>query len=100
MLPEDVTCMLTEKIGEISLYNQHADFEYGSASNSNLTSPWVVACEPTLEPLCETIPLHENFAYGLCNASRAHAEAFTTRRAGKETASDYSSDSNLAFGCY
>jgi hypothetical protein len=34
-LPEVVTETLAEKFGEISLYNQHADFEYVSASNSN-----------------------------------------------------------------
>jgi hypothetical protein len=39
MLPEVVTGDLAGKFGEISLYNQHADFEPGSASNSNLTSP-------------------------------------------------------------
>jgi hypothetical protein len=46
------------------------------------------------------VPLHEHFPYGLCNASRAHAEALTTRRAGKEIVSDYSSDSNPACGYY
>jgi hypothetical protein len=44
-LPEVITGDLTGKFGEISLYNQHADFESGSASNSNSTSPWVTACE-------------------------------------------------------
>jgi hypothetical protein len=39
-LPEVVTGNLTVKFGEISLYNQHADFELGSDSNSNSTSPW------------------------------------------------------------
>jgi hypothetical protein len=34
---------LAGKFGEISLYNQHADFESGSASNSNSTSPWVMS---------------------------------------------------------
>jgi hypothetical protein len=38
-LPEVITGTLTGKIGEISHYNQHADFELGSASNSNSTSP-------------------------------------------------------------
>jgi hypothetical protein len=45
-------------------------------------------------------PLHKHFLYGLCNASRAHAEALVARRAGKEIASDYSSDSNPASGYY
>jgi hypothetical protein len=30
MLPEVVTGTLAGKFGEISLYNQHTDFEYGS----------------------------------------------------------------------
>jgi hypothetical protein len=34
-LPEVITGDLAGKFGEISLYNQHADFEFGSASNSN-----------------------------------------------------------------
>jgi hypothetical protein len=38
-LPEVITGELTEKIGEISLYNQHAEFEFGSASNSNSMPP-------------------------------------------------------------
>jgi hypothetical protein len=38
-LPEVVTGELASKFGEISLSNQHADFELGSASNSNSTSP-------------------------------------------------------------
>jgi hypothetical protein len=45
-LPEVVTGNLAGKFGEISLYNQHADFELGSDSNSNLTSQWAIACEP------------------------------------------------------
>jgi hypothetical protein len=39
-------------------------------------------------------PIHEHFPHGLCNASKAHAKALTTRRAGKEIVSDYTSDSN------
>jgi hypothetical protein len=38
-LPEVITGMLAKKFGEISLYKKHADFEYGSTSNSNLTPP-------------------------------------------------------------
>jgi hypothetical protein len=38
MIPEVVTGNLAEKFGEISLYNQHADFKLGSDSNSNSTS--------------------------------------------------------------
>jgi hypothetical protein len=83
----------------MSLYNQHGDFESGSISNSNSTSPWVIACEPATEPSCEDAPLHEHFRYGLCNASRAHVEALIPHRVGKEIISDYSSDSNPA-SCY
>jgi hypothetical protein len=97
-LPEVITGDLTRKFGEISLYNQHADFESGSASNSNSTSPWAIACEPATEPSCADVPLHEHFPYGLYNASRAHAEALTARPTGKEIVPDYSSDSNPASG--
>jgi hypothetical protein len=97
-LPEVIMGNLTGKFGKISLYNQHADFESGSASNSNSTSPWIIACEPTTEPSCADAPLHEHFPCGLCNASRAHAEALATRRAIKDVVSDYSSDSNPASG--
>jgi hypothetical protein len=97
-LPEVIKGDLAGKFGEISLNNQHADFESGSASNSNSTSPWAIACEPATEPSCVDVPLHEHFPYGLCNASRAHAEALAARRAGKEIISDYSSDSNPASG--
>jgi hypothetical protein len=38
-LPEAVTGELAGKFGEISLFNQHADFELRSDSNSNSTSP-------------------------------------------------------------
>jgi hypothetical protein len=86
-LPEVITGDLTGKFGEISLFNQHADFESRSASNSNSTSPWVTACESATEPLCVDAPLHEHFPFGLCNASRAHAEALVARRAGKEIVS-------------
>jgi hypothetical protein len=99
-LPEVITGDLAGKFGEISLYNQHADFEFGSASNSNSTSPWAIACEPANEPYCAETPLFEHFPYGLYNASRAHAEALTARRAGKEIVFDYTSDSNPASGYY
>jgi hypothetical protein len=109
-LPEVVTGDLAGKFGEISLYNQHADFEFGSASNSNSTSPWAIVCEPAIQPSCADSPLHEHFPYGLCNASRAHAKALSTRRAVKEIVSEhnsgsntvpgYNSDSNLIFGYY
>jgi hypothetical protein len=38
-LLEVITGTLARKFGEISLYNQHADFECGSTSNSNSTPP-------------------------------------------------------------
>jgi hypothetical protein len=99
-LPEVITGDLTGKFGEISLYNRHADFEFGSASNSNSTSPWVTACELATEPSCADAPLHEHFPFGLCNASRAHAEALIARWAGKEIVSSYTSDSNPGSGYY
>jgi hypothetical protein len=95
-----ITVNLAGKFGEISLYNQHADFESGSASDSNSSSPWAIACEPAIEPSCADAPLHEHFPYDLCNASRAHAEALTARQADKEIVSDYSSDSNPTSGYY
>jgi hypothetical protein len=100
MLPEVVTGELAGKFSEISLYNQHADFELGSDSNSNSTSPWAIACEPAIEPSCADYPLHEHFPYDLCNAIKAHAKALTARRAGKEIVSDYTSDSNHVSGYY
>jgi hypothetical protein len=98
MLPEVVTGDLAGKFGEISLYNQHADFELGSDSNSNSTSPWASACESAIEPSCVDSPLHEHFPYGLCIASKAHAKALSARRAGKEIVSEYNSDSNPVSG--
>jgi hypothetical protein len=98
MLPEVVTGDLAEKFGEISLYNQHADFEFGSASNSNSTSPWAIICEPATQPSCADSPLHEQFPYGLCNPSKAHVKALSARRAGKEIVSGYKSDSNTVPG--
>jgi hypothetical protein len=97
-LPEVVTGDLAGTFSEISLYNQHADFEFGSASNSNSTSPWAIVCEPATQPSCEDSPLHEHFPYGLCNASKAHAKALSARRAGKEIVSEYNSDSNTVPG--
>jgi hypothetical protein len=99
-LPEVVTGELAGKFGEISLYNQHADFDLGSDSNLNSTSPWAITCEPAIEPSCADSPLHEHFPYGLCNASKAHAKALTVRRADKEIVSDYTSDSNPVSGYY
>jgi hypothetical protein len=99
-LPEVITGDLARKFGKILLFNKHTNFEFGSAPNSNSTSPWAIACEPATEPSCADFPLHEHFPYGLCNASKAHAKALTARRAGKEIVSDYTSDSNPASGYY
>jgi hypothetical protein len=99
-LPEGITGELTGKFSEISVYNQHVDFEFGSASNSNSTSPWAITCEPATKPSCADFPLHEHFPYGLCNASKARVKALTAHRAGKEIVSDYTSDSNPVSGYY
>jgi hypothetical protein len=87
-LPEVVTGDLARKFGEISLYSQHADFELGSASNSNSASPCTIVSEPATQPSCANSPLHEHFPYGLCNASRAHAKALSMCRVGKEIVSE------------
>jgi hypothetical protein len=99
-LPEVIMGDLARKFGEISLYNQHANFEFGSASNSNSMSPWAIACDPTIEPSCADFLLHEHFPYGLCNTSRAQAKALTACRAGKEIVSDFTSDCNTASDYY
>jgi hypothetical protein len=99
-LPQVVTDDLAGKFDEISLYNQHADFELGSDSNSNSTSLWAIACELAIEPSCEDSPLYEHFPYGLCIASKAHAKALSALRAGKKIASEYDSDSNPISGYY
>jgi hypothetical protein len=97
-LPEVVTGNLARKFSEISLYNQHTDFELGSNSNSNSTSPWAIVCESATQPSRAASPLRECFARGPRNVSRAHAEAPTTRRAGKEIVLEYDSDSNTVPG--
>jgi hypothetical protein len=97
-LPKVVTGNLVGKFGEISLYNQHADFELGSDSNSNSTSPWAIACESATQPSCVASPLRERFARGPRNASRAHPKAPTTRRASKKIVPEYDSDSNTVPG--
>jgi hypothetical protein len=64
-LPEVITGDLAGKFGEISLYNQHVDFESGSASNSNSTSPWVIACEPATEPSCAVLTVNSCIEFHL-----------------------------------
>jgi hypothetical protein len=97
-LPEVVTGNLAGKFGEISLYNKHADFELGSNSNSNSTSPWATVCESATQPSRADSPLRESFTRSPRNASRVHAKAPTARRAGKEIVPEYDSDSNTTLG--
>jgi hypothetical protein len=97
-LPEVVTGELAGKFGEILLFDQHADFELGSASNSSSTSPWAIVCELAIQPSHVDNPPRERFTRGPRDASRAHTKAPTTRRAGKEPVPKYDSDSDIAPG--
>jgi hypothetical protein len=97
-LPEVVTDELAGKFGEISLFDQHADFELGSASNSNSASPWAVVCEPATQPSHADPTPRKCSARGPRNVSMAHVQAPTTRRAGKEPVPEYDSDTNTAPG--
>jgi hypothetical protein len=96
MLPEVVTGELTGKFGEILLFDQHADFELGSASNSNSTSPWAIVCKPATQPSHVVSPPRERSMCGPRNLSRARTEAPSTRQAGKEPVPEYNSDSDTA----
>jgi hypothetical protein len=95
-LPEVVTGELAGKFGEISLFDQHADFELGFASNSNSTSPWAIACEPAAQPSHVVSPPRERSTRGPRNLSTARTEAPSTRRAGTEPVPEYNSDSDTA----
>jgi hypothetical protein len=97
-LPEVVTGNLAGKFGEISLFNKHTDFELGSVSNSNSTSPCAIVCVPATQPSHVDSPPRERFTRGPCDVSRAHLKVPTTRRAGKETVPDYDPDSDTAPG--
>jgi hypothetical protein len=97
-LPEVVTGELAGKFGEISLFEHHADFELGSASNSNSTSPWATICEPAAQPSHVVPPPSERSTRGPCNLSRARTEAPSSHRAGKEPVPEYNSDSDTAPG--
>jgi hypothetical protein len=97
-LPEVVTGELARKFGKISLFDEHADFELGSASNSNSTSPWAIVCEPATQPSHADSPPRERFTRAPRNVSRAHTKAPITRRAGKEPVPEYDSDSDTAPG--
>jgi hypothetical protein len=74
-LPKVVTGELAGKFGEISLFDQHADFELGSASNSNSTSPWATVCEPAAQPSHVVPPPRERSTRGPHNLCRARTEA-------------------------
>jgi hypothetical protein len=95
-LPEVVTGELAGKFGEISLFNHHADFELESASNSNSTSPWAIACEPAAQPSHVVPPSRECSTRGPRNPCRACTGAPSSRRAGKEPVPEYNSDSDTA----
>jgi hypothetical protein len=97
-LPEVVTGELAGKFGEISLFDQHADFELGSASNSNSTSPWATVCELAAQPSHVVSPPRERSTRGPRNLCRARAEAPSARRAGKEPVPEYNSDSDTVPG--
>jgi hypothetical protein len=97
-LPDVVTGELTGKFGEISLSNHHADFNLESASNSNSTSPWVIACEWAAQPSQAVPPPCERSARGPRIPSRARTGAPTSRRAGKEPIPEYNSDSDTSPG--
>jgi hypothetical protein len=95
-LLEVVTGDLAGKFGEISLFNLHADFELESASNSNSTSPWAIACEPAAQPSQAVPSPRERSARGPRIPSRARTEAPSSRRAGKEPVPEFNSDSDTA----
>jgi hypothetical protein len=97
-LPEVVTGELAGKFAEISLFDQHADFEFRSTSNSSSTSPWAIVCELASQPSHVDSPPSERFTRGPRNVSRAHTKAPTTRRAGKEPVPEYDSDSDTTPG--
>jgi hypothetical protein len=89
-LPEVATNQLVEELDKISLYNQAADFEFGSTSNLNSTTTWVEPHELAPKPSCEPVLPHEQFPYGLCSASAAYANMLVPRQVGKEIIFKYS----------
>jgi hypothetical protein len=97
-LPEVVTGELAGKFGKISLFNHHADFELESASNSNSTSPWAIACEPAAQPSHVVPSPRERPVCGPRITSQARTEFPSSRRAGKEPVPEYNSDSDTAPG--
>jgi hypothetical protein len=97
-LPEAVTCELACKFGEISLFNRHVDFELESASNSNSTSPWAIACKSAAQPSQAVPSPRERSVRGPHALGRARTGASSSRRAGKEPVPKYNSDSDTAPG--
>jgi hypothetical protein len=97
-LPEVVTGELADKFGKISLFDHYADFELESASNSNSTSPWAIACKSAAQPPQEVPSPRERSARGPRVLSRARTGAHSSRRAGKEPVREYNSDSDIAPG--
>jgi hypothetical protein len=97
-LPEVVTGELAGKFGKISLFNHHADFELESASNSNSTSPWAIACDPATHPSQAVPSPRERSTRGPRILSRARTGAPSSRRAGKEPVPEYNSNSDTAPG--
>jgi hypothetical protein len=97
-LPEVITDELAGKFGEISLFDHHADFEVESASNSNSTSPWAIACEPAAQPSQAVPSPRERSARGPRVLSRARTGAPSSRRVGKEPVPEYNSDFDTAPG--
>jgi hypothetical protein len=90
--------LLERKFGGISLFDQHAGFELGSAPNSNSTSPWAIACEPATQPSHVVSPPCERSTRAPRNLCRARTEAPSSRRASKEPVPEYNSDSDTATG--
>jgi hypothetical protein len=97
-LHEVVTGELAGKFGEILLFDQRADFELRSASNSNSTSPWATVCELAAQPSHVASPPRERSTCGPRNLCRARTEAPPARRAGKESVLEYNSDSDTTPG--
>jgi hypothetical protein len=97
-LPEVVTGDLAGKFNEISLFNHHADFELESASNSNSTSPWAIACASAAQPSQAVPSPRERSVRGPRISSRACTEAPSSCRAGKEPVPEFNSDSDTAPG--
>jgi hypothetical protein len=69
-LPEVVMGELAGKFSEISLFDQHANFKRGSASNSNSTSPWAIACELATQPSHVVSPPSERSTRGPRTSAR------------------------------